>query len=83
MVVLPDYPPTELGIFAVYAPNRYLAAKTRLLIDFLASRFGDRPSWDDFLTTAAKVLRRLNSRRDYRCYSGRAPPRVDSWIPGS
>ena len=55
MVVLPDYPPTELGIFAVYAPNRYLAAKTRLLIDFLASRFGDRPSWDDFLTTKADL----------------------------
>jgi DNA-binding transcriptional LysR family regulator len=55
MVVLPDYPPTELGIFAVYAPNRYLAAKTRLMIDFLASRFGDRPRWDDFLTTKADL----------------------------
>lgn len=47
-VVLPDYPPTDLGIFALYAPNRYLAAKTRLLIDFLASRLGERPTWDDF-----------------------------------
>lgn len=47
-VVLPDYAPTELGLFALYAPNRYLAAKTRLLIDFLAARFGERPSWDDF-----------------------------------
>jgi hypothetical protein len=47
---LPDYPPTDLGIFAVYAPNRYLAAKTRLLIDLLAFRFGDRPTWDDFQT---------------------------------
>ncbi len=46
-IVLPDYPPTELGIFALYAPNRYLAAKTRLLIDFLASRFGAQPGWDD------------------------------------
>lgn len=46
VVVLPDYPPTELGLFALYAPNRYLAAKTRLLIDFLAARFGERPSWD-------------------------------------
>jgi DNA-binding transcriptional LysR family regulator len=47
IVVLPDFPPTELGLFALYAPNRYLAAKTRLLIDFLASRLA-RPSWDDF-----------------------------------
>lgn len=54
-VVLPDYPPTDLGIFAVYAPNRYLAAKTRLLIDFLAFRFGDRPTWDDFQTTKAGI----------------------------
>ncbi len=47
-VVLPDFPPTELGLFALYAPNRYLAAKTRLLIDFLAARLGARPGWDDF-----------------------------------
>lgn len=50
MVVLPDYPPTELGIFALYVPNRYLAAKVRLLIDFLANRFGETPPWDDLHT---------------------------------
>lgn len=48
MVVLPDCPPTELGVCALYAPNRYLAAKTRLLVDFLALRFGGRPVWDNF-----------------------------------
>jgi DNA-binding transcriptional LysR family regulator len=42
------FPPTELGIYALYAPNRYLAAKTRVLIDFLANRFGDRPEWDAY-----------------------------------
>lgn len=47
-VVLPDFPPTDLGVYALYAANRYLAAKTRLLIDFLASRFGNAPSWDAF-----------------------------------
>ncbi|MBI1384768.1 MAG: LysR family transcriptional regulator [Rhizobiales bacterium] len=46
VVVLPEHPPTDLGIYALYAPNRYLAAKTRLLIDFLAARFGERPAWD-------------------------------------
>jgi DNA-binding transcriptional LysR family regulator len=47
-VVMPDYPPTELGIYAPYAPNRYLAAKTRVLVDFLAARFGATPDWDRF-----------------------------------
>ena len=47
-VVLPDYPPTELGIFALYAPNRYLAAKSRVLIDFLTTRFGRTPEWDAY-----------------------------------
>lgn len=48
-VLMPDYPPTELGIYALYAPNRYLAAKTRVLIDHLAQRFGGTPEWDGFL----------------------------------
>ena len=47
--VLTATPPTELGIFALYAPNRYLAAKTRVFIDFLVSRFGEKPAWDAFL----------------------------------
>jgi DNA-binding transcriptional LysR family regulator len=47
-VVLASDAPTSLAIYALYAPNRYLAAKTRLLIDFLVARF-NRPSWDDAL----------------------------------
>lgn len=47
-VVLPDHPPTSLDIFALYAPNRYLAAKSRLLIDFLVARFAGVPVWDRF-----------------------------------
>ena len=47
-VVLPDNQPLELGIHALYAPNRYLAAKTRVFIDFLLERFGPNPDWDDF-----------------------------------
>lgn len=45
--VLNEYPPRELGIYALYAPNRYLAAKTRVLIDFLLERYGPHPDWDD------------------------------------
>ena len=48
-IVLPDYTPTELGIYALYAPNKYLAAKTRVFIDFLVERFGPRPPWDRYL----------------------------------
>lgn len=47
-VVLGDTPPAPLGVYALYAPNRYLAAKTRLFIDFLVARFGDEPEWDGF-----------------------------------
>jgi DNA-binding transcriptional LysR family regulator len=48
-VVLAPCAPTPLGIHALYAPNRYLAAKTRLLIDFLVARFGNTPAWDGYL----------------------------------
>ena len=47
-VLLPDFPPVPLGIYALYAPNRFLAAKTRLFVDFLSARFGERPEWDRF-----------------------------------
>lgn len=43
-VVLPDYRPPEIAAYALYPPNRYLAAKVRLLVDFLAARFA-RPAW--------------------------------------
>ena len=47
-VILPDNRPADLTIHALYAPNRYLAAKTRVFIDFLVERFGKNPSWDNF-----------------------------------
>ena len=49
-IVLPDNRPADLTIHALYAPNRYLAAKTRVFIDFLVERFGKNPPWDDFET---------------------------------
>ncbi|WP_045834958.1 LysR family transcriptional regulator [Hyphomicrobium sp. 99] len=45
-VVLPHNCPPDLTIHALYAPNRYLAAKTRVFIDFLVDRFGKNPPWD-------------------------------------
>ena len=46
VVLLPAFPLTTLGVYALYAPNRYLAAKSRVLIDFLVDRFGPDPAWD-------------------------------------
>lgn len=48
VALMPDHPPTDLGIYSLYAPNRYLAAKTRLLIDHLAERFRNTPEWERF-----------------------------------
>ncbi len=44
--LLPDYVPTDTGIYAVYPPSRHLSPKVRAFIDFLAERFGRRPHWD-------------------------------------
>lgn len=44
--VLAEHTPPPLGIYALYTANRYLAAKSRLLIDHLAASFGDTPAWD-------------------------------------
>jgi DNA-binding transcriptional LysR family regulator len=48
-VILEDFPPSDLAINALYAPNRFLAAKSRLFIDFLVERFGPEPPWDALL----------------------------------
>jgi DNA-binding transcriptional LysR family regulator len=45
-VVLPEYTAAELAIYAIYPPNRQLAAKVRVFIDLLAAHFGPRPHWD-------------------------------------
>ncbi len=50
--VLDRFPQPAFGVHALYASNRYLAAKTRAFADFLAARFGDKPEWDRFLRLA-------------------------------
>jgi len=37
----------ESAIYLVYLPNRTLPARVRVLIDFLAERFGPIPSWEE------------------------------------
>lgn len=44
--VLPDCSLPSLNAYFIYPRNRYLPRRIRLLIDFMAERFGDRPYWD-------------------------------------
>jgi len=46
--VLPDWCARTIAMYAVYPPGKALSAKVRLLIDFLAERFGPVPPWDAF-----------------------------------
>jgi DNA-binding transcriptional LysR family regulator len=39
-MILPNYRPLELTLWAVYPVNRHLSAKVRLLTEFLQARFG-------------------------------------------
>ncbi len=47
--ILSDYTTPELNAYAVYPQTRYLSQRTRILIDFLVQRFGNKPYWDNSL----------------------------------
>ena len=44
--VLCDYAPGPLSLYLLYPPSRQLAARIRLLVEFIQDRFGDQPRWD-------------------------------------
>jgi DNA-binding transcriptional LysR family regulator len=44
--LLPDHPPPEQGLHALYPPGRHLSAKVRSFVDFLVDRFAGEPAWD-------------------------------------
>ncbi len=47
VAVCPSYSfDTDVAIYAVYPHRRYLPAKTRAFVDFLAESFGPEPYWD-------------------------------------
>jgi DNA-binding transcriptional LysR family regulator len=48
--LLLDFPFPTLHLSAVYPRRRYLPSKVKVLVDFLAARFGPEPSWDRDLT---------------------------------
>jgi DNA-binding transcriptional LysR family regulator len=44
--ILEAYRPLPINAYAVYPQSRFLPRRARVLIDFLAERFGDNPYWD-------------------------------------
>lgn len=46
--VLPDYCPPEIAIYAVFPSRKFLSAKVRSFIEYLADNFNDRPEWDNY-----------------------------------
>jgi hypothetical protein len=48
VTVLDDYMGPPLLLRALYPHNRYLSAKVRAFVDFLAARFGQEPPWDSW-----------------------------------
>lgn len=44
--VLPRYGTPELSGYAVFLSRKYLSAKVRTFVDFLAEKFGPEPYWD-------------------------------------
>lgn len=49
--LLPDHQPEEMGIHAIYLSRQHQPLALRLLVDFLAARFGGEP-WDHDLGAA-------------------------------
>ncbi|NWN90949.1 LysR family transcriptional regulator [Marinobacter adhaerens] len=47
-VILPEYEPQPMALYAVYAHRQLLASKVRGFIDFVDGFFGKTPYWDQF-----------------------------------
>lgn len=45
-ILLPEYEPEPLALYAVYPHRKLLASKLRVFIDFIHDYFGDPPYWD-------------------------------------
>lgn len=53
IVLLPEYEPQPLGLYAVYAHRKLLPQKVRCFIDFIDGYFGSPPYWDNFDISAS------------------------------
>ena len=50
-VILPDFPPLGYGIYALYPHSRFVPARVRVFIDFLAEKYGPKPYWEKRIKT--------------------------------
>jgi DNA-binding transcriptional LysR family regulator len=56
-MVLPQYRASRhVGVYAVYPSRRFLPAKVRVFIDYLAQLFGTQPYWDKGLGHLAQTV---------------------------
>ena len=64
MPLLPEYTfGSDVGIYAVYPHRRFLPAKTRVFIDFLAESFGPERRWDQQPVARARRLSGVNQNQ--------------------
>jgi DNA-binding transcriptional LysR family regulator len=64
--VLSDYCPTEISAYAVFLSRKFLSAKVRTFVDFLAEKFGPEPYWDAWSTRTAAGPRKAATARGPR-----------------
>ncbi len=57
-----DYPCGEVSAYAVYLSRKYLNAKIRTFVDFLAEKLGADPDWDLWMTKPG-ASKRARTRR--------------------
>jgi DNA-binding transcriptional LysR family regulator len=57
VTVLDDYMGPPYTLRALYPHNRYLSAKVRAFVDFLAARFGQEPPWDSWRRASQRAVR--------------------------
>ncbi|TNC79358.1 MAG: LysR family transcriptional regulator [Oleiphilus sp.] len=47
-VILPEFEPEPMGLYAIYPHRNLIATKLRSFIDFISGYYGDTPDWDQF-----------------------------------
>jgi DNA-binding transcriptional LysR family regulator len=61
--VLSDYCPAELSAYAVFLSRKFLSAKVRTFVDFLAEKFGPEPYWDAWSKRGSARQRKVATAR--------------------
>lgn len=63
--VLEAFEPGALGVYALYPPGRHLAAKVRVLVDFLVERFAGKVDWAGLANQYLPIGKISHSERQY------------------